>query len=225
MNMPVAIYMLKNTVTGKVYIGQSVNPIRRINRHFWKNNGCIKLRNAIQKHGKNAFVHDIIYWCKDKSDANEVEQLLIELCDSRVNGYNITPGGFGTGSGADNPFYGKTHTPDVRAKLSAVNSGRVLSEAHKQRLREANTNRKMGEETKAKLRARPKSELCSERTAEANKNRVWSAESRAKLAAAQFGRKMPEEAKQKIAEANRRRVWSEESRAKLSAAKTKKVSK
>lgn len=221
MNTPVAIYMLKNTVTGKVYIGQSVNPVRRMNRHFWKNNGCVKLRNAIQKYGKDAFVREIIYWCKNKPDANEVEQLLIELCDSRVNGYNITPGGFGTGAGEENPFYGKTHTPEVRAKLSAINTGRVLSSEHKERIRKANLNRIVSEETRAKLRTKPKSELCSKRTAEANKNRVWSAESRAKLAAAQLGRKMSKEARQKISEANKRRVWSEESRAKLSAAKTK----
>lgn len=223
MNTPVAIYMLKNTVTGKMYIGQSVDPDRRIKRHFWKNNGCVKLRNAIQKYGKNAFSSGVLYWCFDKSDANEVEQLLIELSDSRVNGYNITPGGFGTGAGSANPFYGKTHTPEVKAKLAAINSGRVMSEEQKQRIREANKKRGMSEATKEKLRARPKSDFCSAQTAEANKNRIWSKESRAKLAAAQLGRKMSEEARRKIANANSKRVWSEESRAKLSAAKTKKV--
>jgi group I intron endonuclease len=223
MNTPVAIYMLKNTVTGKVYIGQSVNPEYRIKRHFWKNNGCIKLRNSIQMHGKESFTSKIIYWCSDKPDANEVEQLLIELCDSRFNGYNITPGGFGTGSGSDNPFYGKTHSPEVKAKLVAANVGRVMSEEAKQRIRDANAKRDMSEATKEKLRARPKSELCSQRTAESNRKRVWTVEARAKQAANQLGRKMSEAAKSKIAQANSKRVWSNESRAKLAAAKTKKV--
>lgn len=223
MNTPVAIYMLQNETTGKVYIGQSVNPEYRVRRHFWKADGCVKLRNAILKYGKESFTSKVLYWCTDKSDANEVEQLLIELCDSMANGYNITPGGFGTGSGSDNPFYGKTHSLEVKAKLAAVNAGRVISEEHKQRIRDANTKRGMSEATKEKLRARPKSELCSQRVVESNKQRVWSDASREKLAVAQLGRKMPEEARKKIADANSKRVWSEESRAKLSAAKTKKV--
>jgi group I intron endonuclease len=223
MNTPVAIYMLQNKTTGMVYIGQSVNPEYRVRRHFWKQNGCIKLRNAILKYGKESFVSKVLYWCTNKPDANEVEQLLIELCDSRANGYNITPGGFGTGSGSDNPFYGKTHSPEVKAKIVAANVGRVISEEQKQRIRETNTKRSMSEATKQKLRARPKSELCSQRVAESNKQRVWSEESRAKLALAQLGRKMPEESNLKIAQANSRRVWSKESRAKLSASKTKKV--
>lgn len=223
MNTPVAIYMLQNKTTGMVYIGQSVNPEYRVRRHFWKANGCLKLRNAILKYGKESFTSKVLYWCIDKPDANEVEQLLIELCDSKINGYNITPGGFGTGSGSDNPFYGKTHSPEVKAKLAAINTGKVISDEHKQRIRDANTKRGMSEVTKEKLRARPKSELCSKQTAESNKQRVWSEESRTKLALAQLGRKMPEESKLKIAQANSKRVWSEESRAKLAASKTKKV--
>ena len=223
MNTPVAIYMLQNKTTGMVYIGQSVNPEYRVRRHFWKQNGCIKLRNAILKYGKESFESKVLYWCTNKPDANEVEQLLIELCDSMANGYNITPGGFGTGSGSDNPFYGKTHSPEVKAKIVAANVGRVISEEQKQRIRETNTKRGMSEATKEKLRARPKSEFCSQRVVESNKQRVWSEESRAKLALAQLGRKMPEESNLKIAQANSRRVWSEESRAKLAASKTKKV--
>ena len=43
---PVAIYMLTNTVNNMVYIGQSINPEYRMRRHFWSNNGCIKLKHA-----------------------------------------------------------------------------------------------------------------------------------------------------------------------------------
>jgi group I intron endonuclease len=221
MNTPVAIYIMQNRVTDMVYIGQSVNPEYRMRRHFWKTNGCIKLRNAIAKYGKESFTNKILYWCTDKNDANEVEQLLIELCDSQKNGYNITPGGFGTGAGSANPFYGKTHTPQVKKLLTQVNTGRFISEYQKEKIRASNKLRGMSEETKNKLRNRPKSELCSQRTAEANKNRIWSSEAKAKLAAAQLGRKMSDETKQKIAKANKQRVWSAESKAKLAASKTK----
>ena len=221
MSTQVAIYKIVNTLNGMMYIGQSVNPEYRARRHFWKNNGCLKLRNAIQKYGKEAFVFSVLCWCVDKQDANEVEELLIEVCDTRNNGYNITPGGFGTGSGKSNPFYGKKHTEEARQKISKLNSGRVMPESARKKIALANTNRVVLETTREKLRNRKKSELCSKRTAEANKSRVWTDEAREKLAAHNRGKTMSEEAKAKIAAANRARVWSKESREKLSASKTK----
>ena len=221
MSTPVAIYKIVNTVNGMLYIGQSVNPKYRERRHFWKNNGCIKLRNAIQKYGRDAFVFSILCWCVNKEDANELEELLIDVCDTRKNGYNITPGGYGTGAGELNPFFGQTHTEATRKKLSELNSGRVMSESARRKIAVANTNRVVSEATKEKLRARPKSELCSKRTAEANKARVWTKEAREKVAAHNRGKTMSEETKAKVAAANRARVWSPEARAKLSAAKTK----
>ena len=97
--VPVAIYKIVNTANGKMYIGQTVNPEYRAKRHFWKTNGCVKLHNAIKKYGKGSFMFSVLCWCKDKADANEVEALLIDVCNTRTAGYNITPGGFGTGSG------------------------------------------------------------------------------------------------------------------------------
>lgn len=223
MNTPVAIYKIVNALNGKMYIGQSVNPTYRAKRHFWKNNGCVKLRRAIEKYGRDNFSFSVLCWCVDKVDANEVEELLITLGDTRVSGYNITPGGFGTGAGKDNPFFGKSHTTELKAKLSAKKLGKPMAEATREKIASANRNRTMSEATKNKLRARKKSALCSARTAAANKARVWSEESKAKLVAYNTGRKMSEEAKAKIAAANKARVWTAESKAKLAASKTKEV--
>jgi group I intron endonuclease len=223
MSTPVAIYKIVNTVNGSAYIGQSVNPTYRAKRHFWKNNGCVKLYRAIEKYGKEKFSFSVLLWCVDKADANDAEELLIALCDTRSSGYNITPGGFGTGAGKDNPFFGKTHGEDVKAKLAAGRFGRTMAKATREKIANANRNRTMSEATKNKLRARPKSELCSERVAAANKTRVWSVEAKAKLIAHNTGKKMSDETKAKIAAANKARVWTSESRAKLAASKTKKV--
>lgn len=221
MSTPVAVYKIVNALNGRMYIGQSINPTYRAKRHFWKNSGCVKLQNAVEKYGRDNFVFSVLCWCKDKADANEVEETLIELGDTRLNGYNITPGGFGTGAGENNPFFGKTHSPELKARLSANKVGKPMAYETREKIAKANRTRTMSEATKEKLRARAKSELCSERTAAANKARVWSAESKAKLVAYNTGRKMSEEAKSKIAAANKTRVWTPESRAKLSAAKTK----
>lgn len=221
MSTPVAIYKIVNILDGKMYIGQSVNPEYRAKRHFWKNNGCIKLRNAIEKHGRDAFKFSVLCWCANKTEANDAEGLVIEMVDSCKSGYNITPGGYGTGSGAANPFFGKSHTNETRLKLSILRAGKPMAEATKQKIAKANTARKMSEETKAKLRARPTSAYCSEQTAKSNKERVWTEASKEKLAAHNRGRKMSDETKAKIAAANRARVWTPESRAKLAASRTK----
>jgi len=221
MSTPVAIYKIVNALNGKMYIGQSVNPAYRAKRHFWKNSGCVKLRHAVEKYGRDSFSFSVLCWCDNKTDANEVEELLIAIGNTRVDGYNITPGGFGTGAGKDNPFFGKSHTDELKAKLSKSKLGKPMAMATREKIAKANRNRTMSEDTKAKLRARAKSELCSERTAAANKARVWSEESKAKLVAYNTGRKMSEEAKAKIAAANKARVWTAESKAKLALSKTK----
>ena len=221
MSTPVAIYKIVNALNGRMYIGQSVNPTYRAKRHFWKNNGCVKLRHAVEKYGRYNFSFSVLCWCVDKSDANEVEELLIALGDTRDSGYNITPGGFGTGAGGDNPFFGKSHTAELKAKLAANRVGKPMAAATREKIANANRNRTMSEATKDKLRARGKSELCSERTAASNKARVWSEESKAKLVAHNTGRKMSDESKAKIAAANKARIWTPESRARLAKAKTK----
>jgi group I intron endonuclease len=221
MHPPVAIYKIVNAANGKLYLGQTVNPVYRARRHFWKNNGCTKLRNAINKYGKEQFKFSVLCWCIDKEEANEIETLLIALCDTQNFGYNIAPGGFGMESGAGNPFFGKIHTVETRLKISKANRGKKPSEETKAKIAAGNRGRTVSEATKEKLRACPKSDLCSKRTSAANKSRVWSNESRAKLAAHVLGKKMTEETKRKVATANSARVWTDASRAKLAASKTK----
>lgn len=221
MTTPVAIYKIVNALNGRMYIGQSINPARRIQRHFWKQNGCVKLKHALEKYGKEHFYSSVIYWCEDKKDANDVEELLIALCDTRNNGYNITPGGNGTGEGKDNPFFGKRHSAELKAHWSASKRGSVMPDSTRKKIAEAAKKRVTSEATKAKLREIPKSDLCRQKTAEANKARVWTDAAREKLATYTRGKPMTEETKAKVIAANKARVWSDESRAKLSAAKTK----
>jgi hypothetical protein len=57
-------------------------------------------------------------------------------------------------TGEGNGFYGKTHTPEAKAKISAANSGRVQSEEEKQKQKAAMTGKKrapFSEEWLAKL--------------------------------------------------------------------------
>lgn len=56
--------------------------------------------------------------------------------------------------GEKNPMYGKTHSLEVRRKLSEINKGKILSEEHKRKLIEANTGRKKTEKELESIRQR-----------------------------------------------------------------------
>lgn len=94
------IYLHKNKINGKVYIGQTKQypPEKR-----WKNGlgykNCTHFYKAIQKYGWDNFQH-IILEQKEMSpqDADNKEDYYIKLFNSQnqLYGYNITSGGYKT---------------------------------------------------------------------------------------------------------------------------------
>lgn len=102
-----AIYLIKNTINNKCYIGQSVDPIHRFSAHkSHARNGDAAdapgLYNAIRKYGENAFVLEILEWTEDYN-AREKE-LIAEYNTLSPNGYNIMEGG-----NIPPTFYGEEH--------------------------------------------------------------------------------------------------------------------
>lgn len=92
----IGIYIIRNIINKKVYIGQSVNMIDRFTGHLhylrknkhW-NNGLQSLYN---KYGEEVFNFSILEECaKDKLDNKE--KWYIEYYNSYKNGYNNTEGG------------------------------------------------------------------------------------------------------------------------------------
>lgn len=50
------IYLIVNTVNNKKYVGQTIRPLEvRIKEHFRNASGCIRLKNAVKKYGKDSF--------------------------------------------------------------------------------------------------------------------------------------------------------------------------
>lgn len=99
------IYMHKNKVNGKVYIGQTR---RELNQRFGKDGshyvGCKLFYRAIKKYGWNNFEHVLLEEnIKDSDTANEREMFYIEKYNSTDNnyGYNILRGGCYTGDSCD----------------------------------------------------------------------------------------------------------------------------
>lgn len=183
------VYKHTNKVNGKVYIGiTSQHPKKRWdcgrgyqkNEHFWR---------AIQKYGWDGFEHEIVSEGLSPEEAFLEEQRLICKYGSQdyENGYNVSPGGEGgSGLGGEkHPMYGKHHTPETKAKLSAVKKGVPYSPERYTAFLE-NLDR-------GALRERAKRTIAGY-----NKGKHWDAESNRKRSESNRGKKRSEETKHLI---------------------------
>lgn len=95
-----SIYIIRNTVNDKVYIGQTSQSVEeRFNQHkktsTFKQRGTYKLYNAMAKYGKDVFYVETLESSIPITDIDEKEKYYIELYNSFYNGYNSTKGGDG----------------------------------------------------------------------------------------------------------------------------------
>lgn len=96
----IGIYLIKNLVNGKIYIGKSKDINRRIKEHKRRSNSKMdkfknhRLYNAISKYGIESFNFEVLEECEEKLlDKKEREYIKrFKSFDKRV-GYNNTEGG------------------------------------------------------------------------------------------------------------------------------------
>lgn len=93
-----SIYIIKNKINSKVYIGQTCQSIHtRFMQHMkpstCKQRGSYKIYNAINKYGKENFYYEVLEENIDETEIDEKEIYYIALYDSYDNGYNSTHGG------------------------------------------------------------------------------------------------------------------------------------
>lgn len=145
------IYIIKNIVNDKVYIGQTFRNLnKRWNEHLSDKKGCCrKLFNAFNKYGRNNFYIEELINCKCTCDyievcicggqdvANNLEDYFVELygARNRKSGYNIRYGGRN----------GKP-SKETLLKMSKSKSHKPLSSEHKLKLSIANKGKKRTEE-------------------------------------------------------------------------------
>lgn len=161
------IYCITNLINGKQYVGQTIQTLKvRFAEHCRKDKGYIG--HAIQKHGKENFIIELLDTAQDINELNEKEIYWIARLNTvQPQGYNLCYGGGVTigykhklqsrrlmsvtkkrnkvMQGKNNHFYGKNHTEESRAKMSAKwqTGERVMTEEHKEKMRRAHFTRKV----------------------------------------------------------------------------------
>lgn len=163
------IYLIKNKINNKLYIGKSMNLLKRKREHLNKlrNNKHenSKLQNAFNKYGEENFLFEILI--KDESlsenELYDLERIYTYLFDTKDRGYNLCYGGKGgsTGwkaselqrlirsfnsTGANNPFYNKKVTPENRKKMTEGLRKVVKTQQYRNKMSEVMKGRKFTEE-------------------------------------------------------------------------------
>ena len=128
--MSCGIYKITENETGKAYVGQSINIEKRWKKHR-------------KRFSPDLFSYEIIMEC-ERIQLNFWEIAWIASERSVEFGFNITVGG--------NARKGKTHSEEIRAKISKAVKGKAKSEEHKAKLSEARRNRlPFSEESRKKM--------------------------------------------------------------------------
>ena len=220
-NMPKVpgVYIIRNTINGKCYVGSTVNLRSRKFDHFTSlQKGYHKnprLQNAFDKYDADAFDFSVAEFVDDKSMLIEREQHYIDTLHPE---YNISPTAGNT--------LGMIPDEETRQKMSLTHRLRwenvdpEIRQGYRERAQARNILRR-GKKLTPEHRAK---------VSEAGKGRIKSPEERAKLSAALKGRIRPPEWSAKISAANKGKpspnkgkAMSEEQKAKLSASHTGKT--
>ena len=90
------IYKITNKINGKIYIGQTIMPIKnRMYKHYSQartGKAITGIDAAIRKYGEDNFEVEQLVECPNE-DLNQQEQFYISKYKSFENGYNLTIGG------------------------------------------------------------------------------------------------------------------------------------
>lgn len=217
------IYKITNKINGKMYVGQTVQDLKkRWNSHCAKNNGCIRLHNSIKKYGKENFEVKVLVRCSSIEEMNHRESYYIKLLNAlSPNGYNLTTGGKNkrlseeTKEKISNSNKGKKRSPytkETRLKMSESRMGRRLSKETKEKISESSIGKILSEETKEKIGDAHRGKFVSEETrlkmsnSNKDKKRPHSAEWCENQRLIMTGRKHTKESKLKVSISKQKKI-------------------
>ena len=184
---PGIIYVARNRVNGKFYVGQTRNGVvRRFveHRHVSRNGSRAVFHSAIRKYGIEGFEIVVVQTCNDNGCLNQAEKWWIRHLSSLLpNGYNQTDGG-----------WDGSPTEEVRRRISEKAKGRIISEETRKKISLAHTGMKRPPGTGEAISRGLKGKARPASTGEKNHffGREHSEESRAKIGAKTRERMTPE---------------------------------
>ena len=117
-----SIYIIKNKVNDKVYIGQTIREVEeRFKQHMKPSNSKYhyKIYQAIFEIGKENFYYEILEECIPINELNNREIYWIAYYDSYKNGYNSNRGGTGEDS---------RKIEDIEYVINKINNGSTYEE-------------------------------------------------------------------------------------------------
>lgn len=129
--MSYRIYIIRNDINDKVYIGQTKGDLGfRLERHIkYAYKGYnFHISRAIRKYGEDKFHINLLLDNLTKEEANFYERYYIKKYDSILKGYNMTEGGDG-----GNTYKVKTpeEMKEIKRKIGLSNMGENNGNAHK----------------------------------------------------------------------------------------------
>jgi len=156
--MAFTVYRLTNSITGKQYIGQAANLIRRLRQHK-SGTHCRALASAIKKYGWASFDVDILAYAVSVEAVDLLEiRYIKEFGTLAPGGYNLATGGRvprGISSetrrrksiaakrvGISQACRDASNTPECRARKSIAAKKRGVSQACRDAQKKAVTGRK-----------------------------------------------------------------------------------
>ena len=157
-DITMGIYMIKNKVDGKFYIGSSVNMKERQGRHLrglrQNKHHSIYLQRAWNKYGEDNFEFLIVEVVESRDKLLEREQYYLDKykCYTEDVGYNMSDKAWGTALyGESNHNYGKPMSEEQKRKLSLLAKERYkYSPPFKGKCHTEETKKKMSEHKKGK---------------------------------------------------------------------------
>lgn len=165
------IYLTRNKITGKIYIGQD-----KYNRPNYLGSGY-KINEAIKKYGRENFTKEILEYCSTAEQTDEREIYWIEFYNSRDSevGYNLARGGRSRGKVRKKGEYKHSEVALRKIKESALlrkgkpswNVGLKYNDEQKR-----NFHKPKSEAHKANLRGRKISDKTIEAIKKANTGRI-----------------------------------------------------
>lgn len=206
------IYKISCTITGKFYIGSSINIPRRFKQHVTSLTNNIHdnryLQSAWNKYGEDTFVFEVLFYY-EPSELIFMEQRCIDILKPT---FNIC-------TKVVNSHLGVKRSDKTKQRLSESKLGKTLSNEHKESIRKATLGNTNALGYKYTLEQRKAASLSRIGNSNAKGHKL-SEESKNKISKANKGRNITEAHKTIISASNRGRKHTEEAKLKISIAKS-----